>query len=407
MTAPLRPQSAERPALQKFRTALNALYLEVEPSIANDIVDLANAALVEAEAYARAAAAESRKHNWKCVAPENGYYRWQCQNPGCSETAPYPSVLPDSSCAYSAALPVGESPAAAPKTRPKIICLCGSTRFYEYFQRANYDETMLGNIVLSVGFYPHAQKEMHHEDAGCTPEQKIALDELHKRKIDLADEVLVLNVGGYIGSSTRSEIDYAEVHGKPVRYLETELGVGESPAAAPQHEHRIYTSAVIRRGEKFLCIHHDSLGVWLFPGGKPKNGEPFLDCLIRECREELGITITSASFREAFINTVKGRQWAGLFYDVDEFEGEPHILEPQNHSALEWLSFDEMQQRATNQPEMGIASFCRAAAPAAPLPCHTCGTILDPNWLNCPKCEGKARSTPVEKSTLDTTTNEV
>jgi 8-oxo-dGTP diphosphatase len=178
-------------------------------------------------------------------------------------------------------------------------------------------------------------------------------------------------------------------------------------AAAPQHEHRIYTSAVIRRGEKFLCIHHDSLGVWLFPGGKPKNGEPFLDCLIRECREELGITITSASFREAFINTVKGRQWAGLFYDVDEFEGEPHILEPQNHSALEWLSFDEMQQRATNQPEMGIASFCRAAAPAAPLPCRTCGTILDPNWLNCPKCEGKARSTPVEKSTLDTTTNEV
>jgi hypothetical protein len=48
-----------------------------------------------------------------------------------------------------------------------------------------------------------------------------------------------------------------------------------------------------------------------------------------------------------------------------------------------------------------------AAAPAAPLLCHTCGTILDPNWLNCPKCEGKARSTPVEKSALDTTTNEV
>jgi hypothetical protein len=119
MTAPLRPQSAERPALQKFRTALNALYLEVEPSIANDIVDLANAAITEAEAYARAAAAESRKHNWKCVAPENGYYRWQCQNPGCSETAPYPSVLPDSSCAYSAALPVGESPAAAPQDTPE------------------------------------------------------------------------------------------------------------------------------------------------------------------------------------------------------------------------------------------------------------------------------------------------
>jgi hypothetical protein len=104
---------------------------------------------------------------------------------------------------------------------PKIVCLCGSTRFYDQFQKSNYEETMAGNIVLSVGFYPHAQKEMHHsEDVGCTPEQKIKLDELHKQKIDLADEVLVLNVGGYIGSSTRSEIEHAESHGKMIRYLE-------------------------------------------------------------------------------------------------------------------------------------------------------------------------------------------
>ena len=115
---------------------------------------------------------------------------------------------------------LAETPAAP--IRPKIVCLCGSTRFYEHFQSANYEQTMAGNIVLSVGFYPHAQKEIHHsEDVGCTAEQKIALDALHKRKIDLADEVFVLNVGGYIGSSTRSEIDYAIEHGKPVRYLET------------------------------------------------------------------------------------------------------------------------------------------------------------------------------------------
>ena len=104
---------------------------------------------------------------------------------------------------------------------PHVVCLCGSTRFYEYFQRANYDETMRGNIVLSVGFYPHAQKEMHHEAAGCTAEQKIALDVLHKEKIRLADEVFVLNVGGYIGESTRSEIEYAEKIGRPIRYLES------------------------------------------------------------------------------------------------------------------------------------------------------------------------------------------
>lgn len=104
------------------------------------------------------------------------------------------------------------------KPAPKRVCLCGSTRFYSQFQKSNYEETMVGNIVLSVGFYQHALE--HHEGQGCTPEQKVALDELHLRKIDIADEVLVLNVDGYIGESTRNEIAYAEKIGKPVRYLE-------------------------------------------------------------------------------------------------------------------------------------------------------------------------------------------
>ena len=105
--------------------------------------------------------------------------------------------------------------------RPKIVCLCGSTRFYQAFQRANYEETMAGRIVLSVGFYWHASKEAHGEAWGCTPEQKIALDVLHKQKIDMADEILVLNVGGYVGDSTRSEMEHAIARGKPVRWLET------------------------------------------------------------------------------------------------------------------------------------------------------------------------------------------
>jgi hypothetical protein len=101
-TAPLRPQSAEQ-FYEVWRKS--QLYHRVGPLPEWRPEE----AFAFAEAYARAARDESRKHNWKCVAPENGYYRWQCQNPGCSETAPYPSVLPDSSCAYSAALPVGES----------------------------------------------------------------------------------------------------------------------------------------------------------------------------------------------------------------------------------------------------------------------------------------------------------
>jgi len=100
------------------------------------------------------------------------------------------------------------------------VCLCGSTRFKDAFDDANYRETMAGRIVLSVGFFMHATGNRHGEGVGATPEQKIALDALHLRKIELADEVLVLNVGDYIGDSTGREIAYAHSLGKPVRYLE-------------------------------------------------------------------------------------------------------------------------------------------------------------------------------------------
>jgi hypothetical protein len=106
------------------------------------------------------------------------------------------------------------------EVRPKIVCLCGSTRFFETWQEQNFKETMKGNIVLAVGFFSHASSKAHGQTVGITPEEKIALDELHKRKIDLSDEVLILNVGGYIGESTRSELDYAIAHKKAVRYLE-------------------------------------------------------------------------------------------------------------------------------------------------------------------------------------------
>lgn len=101
------------------------------------------------------------------------------------------------------------------KTMPKIVCLCGSTKFMHAFQQANLTETVgYGNIVLSVGCNTKS-------DAGLQlgADTKKRLDDLHKRKIDLADEILVLNVGGYIGESTQSEIEYAEALGKPIRYL--------------------------------------------------------------------------------------------------------------------------------------------------------------------------------------------
>jgi hypothetical protein len=97
----------------------------------------------------------------------------------------------------------------------KVITLCGSTRFKDAFLEQQQQLTLKGNIVLSVGMFGHSG-----DDALWTEDTKAMLDDMHKRKIDMADEIFVINVGGYIGSSTRSEIEYAQKTGKPVRYLE-------------------------------------------------------------------------------------------------------------------------------------------------------------------------------------------
>lgn len=104
----------------------------------------------------------------------------------------------------------------------KVITLCGSTRFKEQFMEAQKRLTLEGNIVISVGLYGHAgdQEVWDGMDEGTLSKTKEMLDDMHKRKIDMADEIYVINVGGYIGDSTRSEIQYAEEHGKPVRYYQ-------------------------------------------------------------------------------------------------------------------------------------------------------------------------------------------
>ena len=99
----------------------------------------------------------------------------------------------------------------------KVITLCGSTRFRDAFMEAQKRLTLEGNIVISVGLFGHAG-----DDEVWKPGTKEMLDDMHKRKIDMADEIYVINVGGYIGESTRSEIEYARRTGKAVRYLEEE-----------------------------------------------------------------------------------------------------------------------------------------------------------------------------------------
>ena len=97
----------------------------------------------------------------------------------------------------------------------KVITLCGSTRFKDQFLEAQKRLTLEGNIVISVGLFGHSG-----DDEVWNEGTKEMLDDMHKRKIDMADAIYVINVGGYIGSSTRSEIDYARKNGKEILSLE-------------------------------------------------------------------------------------------------------------------------------------------------------------------------------------------
>jgi hypothetical protein len=118
--------------------------------------------------------------------------------------------------------------------RPPVVCLCGSTRFWREFQKASLQETLDGKIVLSIG----AASGTDDEHFGNLPKDefdrvKRELDILHLRKIDMADEVLILNVGGYIGESTRNELQYAVQRGKTIRYLAPQSEEEGNPPCPP------------------------------------------------------------------------------------------------------------------------------------------------------------------------------
>lgn len=117
-----------------------------------------------------------------------------------------------------------EAWARANRHQPSIVTICGSTRFRAEIAEANRMLTLQGHIVLAPGVFGHDGDEM-------TDEQKAALDELHFRKIDLADQVYVVNPGGYIGESTRLEISYARRTGKAITRLVEQATTATRPRA--------------------------------------------------------------------------------------------------------------------------------------------------------------------------------
>lgn len=104
------------------------------------------------------------------------------------------------------------------KEKIEIICLTGSSKFFDKFMEINYEQTLLGKLVLPLGVYRHYKKYN-----SCTIEQIKILDKIQKYKINLCDILFVINVNGYVGKKTKEEILYAKNLNKKIQYLEKEI----------------------------------------------------------------------------------------------------------------------------------------------------------------------------------------
>lgn len=98
----------------------------------------------------------------------------------------------------------------------KIITLCGSTKFKDEILDIARKLTLQGKVVLLPLVFNHS------DNLQLIEEQMHKLDELHKLKINMADEILVVDVNGYIGPSTKADIDYANSLSKPIKYYSME-----------------------------------------------------------------------------------------------------------------------------------------------------------------------------------------
>jgi hypothetical protein len=175
-----------------------------------------------------------------------------------------PSYGQPCDCGLTAAL----ASTPAPETRwvsdwPRVVTLCGSTRFRAAFVDITRRETMAGRIVLAPGVFGHSGDPLTDED-------KRGLDDLHKRKIDMSHEILVLDVGGYVGESTRSEIAYSVETSKPVRYLSHEQPGYAEPTPAPDPfdaaDYYTCTDPEVLHAESPEEAIQEHLEMWMSPG---------------------------------------------------------------------------------------------------------------------------------------------
>ena len=95
-----------------------------------------------------------------------------------------------------------------------VVVLCGSTRFKDEFEKVSRELTLSGYIVISLSVYSH------YDNLNLNKDQINMLTNIQYQKIDMADEIYVINKYGYMGSGTIKEIEYAKSKGKVIRYME-------------------------------------------------------------------------------------------------------------------------------------------------------------------------------------------
>jgi ADP-ribose pyrophosphatase YjhB (NUDIX family) len=186
---------------------------------------------------------------------------------------------------------------AEPRARTEVVCLIGSTRFREVYEQATLRESLRGRVVLSVACFP--ERDADGAMVGISPEEKSALDALHLRKVEMADEVLVLNVGGYVGPSTTIELRYARALGKPVRFWETVSGLPERVSALAFREGRV-------------LLVQTELGV-APPGGPVAPGESQAEALRRIVARQTGHRVDHVGPQ---LSTVDGPDGHDRLYSV-------------------------------------------------------------------------------------------
>jgi len=132
--------------------------------------------------------------------------------------------------------------------KTKVVCLCGSTKFKKEFEQIAMEESLKGNIVLSVGCFAH------HDEIRLSKGEKKDLDELHKKKIDMADEIIIINVEGYVGESTKNEIKYSKKNGKSIRYLADPEWYGDGTEELGEVELNEFEREELEKIFKGVCI---------------------------------------------------------------------------------------------------------------------------------------------------------